>query len=326
MKRCLVIRLGTWGDAIMISALLRLLKEDGYHITMNASERTKQILLHDPHIDAWINHKTDSIPMNQLHEHWEKMSKGFDKVVNLSGSIEQKLLKVKGSEEYDWPKEKRHEACNINYYDYTLELGGYGHIKGKTGELYFTKAEHKWAKKEIAKCKGKFTVLWALSGSSFHKTYPYTEYIACEFLDRYPDSILFTTGDPLCQVLEWDHPRTKCKSGMWSIRQTMIMTKYVDLVVGVETGVLNAAGCYDTPKILLLSHSSHENISKHWKNAYVIHADVACQPCHKLIYTREECPQDRMGVPICVSKLDAKKVLALMEMTYFGRKEYGRTH
>jgi len=321
MKKVLVIRLGAYGDAIFCTKLLKALKEDGYHVTMNCNEQTKKILLHDQNIDAWINHKTDSVPMEKLDEHWIEIGKGFDKVVNLSGSIEQKLLKLEGTDEYKWSKEKRHEECNINYYDYTLELGGYGHIKGENGQLYFTKAEHKWAKKEIAKCKGKFTIIWALSGSSFHKTYPYTEYVACEFLDKYLDSIMFTVGEPLCQVLEWDHPRTKCKSGKWTIRQSMLMTKYADLVIGTETGLLNAAACYDTPKIVMLSHSTHENLSKHWKNTFAIHADVDCYPCHQLHYTREACPLDKKtGAPICTARLDPIKVLRVMEEIYCNRR------
>lgn len=325
MKKCLIIRLGAYGDSIIMTPLLKTLKEDGYHVTANVNEQAKTILIHDPHIDAWLDHKTDSVALEDLPAHWEKISEGFDKVVNLSGSIEQKLLKVEGSEEYNWPKEKRHEECNINYYDYTLELGGYGDIKGQRGELYFTKSEHKWAKKEIGKCKGKFTILWALSGSSFHKTYPYTEHVACEFLDRHPDSIVFTVGESLCQVLEWEHPRTKCKSGKWSIRQAFLMTKYVDLVIGTETGVMNAAGCFNTPKIILLSHSSHENITKHWINAYSIHAKTTCYPCHQLHYTRESCPVDAAGIPVCTAKLDPQKILMLMETVYYRRK-YGDTN
>ena len=40
-----------------------------------------------------------------------------------------------------------------------------------------------------------------------------------------------------------------------------------DVVIGPETGVLNAASYIGLPhKIVMLSHSSKENLSKHWNN------------------------------------------------------------
>ena len=71
----------------------------------------------------------------------------------------------------------------------------------------------------------------------------------------------------------------------------MVMTKYADLVVGPETGILNAAGCFPTPKITLLSHSRHENLCKYWENDYCLAPEGAfCHPCHVLHYTHAPSP------------------------------------
>ena len=287
---------------------------------MNVKKWSMPVILHNPYIDKIILHD-ENIPNEKLEEHWARLSEGYDKVINLSESIEGTLLKTSWKEGYNWPKEDRHKVCNVNYYDRTLEIAGYGHIKGLSGELYFTKNEHKWAEKQINKTNGKFTILCALSGSALHKTYPYIEQTICEFLDSYPNSICYTVGEYLCQLLEWEHPRTKCKSGIWDIRQSLIMTKYVDLVIGSETGVLNASGCFDTHKIVLLSHSSHENLSKYWKNCFPVHADVDCYPCHKMQYDREHCEIDKdTEAPICMAKISPYVILTCMEEIYRKRR------
>ena len=63
-------------------------------------------------------------------------------------------------------------------------------------------------------------------------------------------------------MLEWEGTNMKHYSGTWGIRKSLLWTKYADLVIGTETGILNGAGCFDTPKIVMLSHSTEENLSK----------------------------------------------------------------
>lgn len=64
----------------------------------------------------------------------------------------------------------------------------------------------------------------------------------------------------------------------------MLMTKHVDLVIAPETGILNAAGCFDTPKIGLLTHSNKTNLTKYFKNDHSLQAHIDCSPCHRMIY------------------------------------------
>jgi len=306
----------------MLTPVLRKLKEEGYHVTMNMTPRAQSVLRHNPHIDKFLIQQDNEIPNEQLGEYWKNLSKGYDKVVNLSGSVEDGLLKVEGKTEYRWLHEVRHERCNKNYYDQQFAIAGFPEITGRNGELFFTSLEHQLAKAFIRKPKKakQFVVMWSLAGSSFHKNYPYTQ-IVCDWLLRtYNDIVFITVGDSVSVMLEWEHPRVKCRSDKWSIRQSMLMTKYVDLVVGAETGILNAAGCYDTPKIVLLSHSSEENLSKYWKNCTSLHApesDVPCHPCHQLHYTLESCPlHEKLRTPLCMSELKYEVVKNEIERHY----------
>lgn len=324
-KKVCVVRLGAYGDMIMVTPLLRALKEDGFHVTVNTNPRGQKMLENNPHVDAIIPHKDDSIPIEKLQEHWDEMAKGFDKFVNLSGSVEGSLLKVPDSPVYYQPHFVRHSLCDVNYYDNTMRLGGYGDKKGVNGELYFSKEEEAWARKKLVDYAGKFRILWSLSGSSVHKFYPWAETVSNEFCKKHPDAQVILVGEPLCKMLAWDHPQVSSQICRWNIRQSMVVAKNVDLVIGPETGVLNAAGCFETPKIVFLSHSSHENLSKNWLNCYPVEAskvNAPCHPCHKMIYGRAGCRLNRVTqTPLCMAHLEPQQVLEKMEEVYSRWKE-----
>src|SRR5262249_12712882 len=136
------------------------------------------------------------------------------------------------------------------------------------------------------------------------------------------------------KLLEFEHPQLSCKAGEWSIRQSLIATKMVDLVVGPETMITNASGCFDTPKIVLLSHSSKENLTKYWKNDYSLEPDVEnapCYPCHQLHYSRQSCPSGDLwddgndmklgSAPVCTLAIKPLVLLERLEMVYQKWKE-----
>ncbi len=322
MKKCLIIRIAAYGDAICVTPILPLLKQDGYHITFSTSERGKEVLLNNPYIDIFHDHDEDIPANDELTRYWKELSIGYDRVINLTESIEGSISKAENRADFNWPKEKRHAECNVNFYDRTLELAGYPDIKGRNGELYFSDEEHIIAKNFKRKHNDKFVIVWGLSGSAFHKTYPYAEYVAEAFFKNHKDVLFVTVGDNLCRILEFNLPNTYKTCGHWSMRRSMAMTKYADLVIGTDTGLMHAAGCYDTPKILLLSANTEENLSKYWKNCMNLSANVPCQPCHRLVKSLGACPTDNNNLilghyPVCMSKLDAKIVLNAIEEVYY---------
>jgi len=301
---------------VMTTPIIKKLKEEGYTVVLNAQGYARQVVTCNPNVDHVIAQKRNEIAPENLPEYWENMSYGFDKVVNLSGTVEDALLKVEGGEKFKWSHKRRHKKCNKNYIDYSMKHSGYD-VEGAMPELYFSKAEHRWAKKTMDKFKGKFVILWSLSGSAYHKTYPFSDYTGNEFLNKHPDAVIITVGDYMCKILEWEHPRLKTWAGRTTIRQSMILTKYVDLVIGTETGILNASSCFDTPKIIMLSHSSEENLTKYWENVYPVHGDVSCYPCHQLHYTNESCKQNSATKsPLCMTQIHPNMILKPMEEVY----------
>lgn len=316
-----IARYGALGDAIIMTPLIGKLSDDGYHVTVNITPYCVDVFKNNPHIDNYIIQERDMIPNHQLSEYWGMWAKEYDRYINLSESIEGDLLKVEGRKEYFTTKSWRNETCKDNYYDYTLKRGGYSDVTGMNGELYFSKSELRDAKKFFDQYKDKFVILWALNGSSHHKVYPLMETVLKEVFKVYPNSICITVGDTLARLLEFDHPQLIPKAGVWSIRESLIATKFVNLVVGPETMITNASGCFETPKITLLSHSSHHNLCAHWLNDYSLEPDqtiAPCYPCNQLHYTLD-CPigkaidtvtEQEMGEsPICTLAITPKRLL-----------------
>ena len=322
-KTVCVIRYGAFGDMLQVSSILPLLKEQGYKVCVNVSPIGEDILKSNPYVDELLVQKTNMIPEGELTEYWENLPPLFEKVIQLSESIEASLLVVpdrpstlrngetvlaKADERFFWDKEKLHSECNVNYMERTHDLSGVPHIFNP--KFYPTRQEREWAKKERKKIKSKHVILWSLSGSSVHKVYPWTDSVIASVLSRRKDVSFVTVGDDLCQLLEqgWEkEKRVITKSGKWSIRKTLSFVDRCSIVIGPETGVLNAASTLDNHKIVMLSHSSEENLSKHWINTTSLgpdYYDNFCFPCHKMHYGFNTCRRDEhTGGAMCAANI-----------------------
>lgn len=308
MKKCLIIRYGAFGDNIIITPVLRQLKKDGYEIVFNGSERSQHILKGNPNIDKFIPYKSDSVPNEQLEKHWKKIIKKEkpDRVINFSESIEVAIALHPASPRYNWPRYKRLQYGKINYYEYSAQHAGYESLDDYLPEMFLTETEEKTAQERLD--NGCFNIVWGLSGSGKNKAWPWVDIIVNNILSLVPKAHVTFVGDMPCQILEhgWDgNPRVTCRSGKISMRESIALTKYADLVVCPDTGLLHGAGCFNTPKIGLLGHTTKLNITKHFKNDYSIEADPElseCAPCGRLIYDAQtQCPTDsESGAVFCM--------------------------
>lgn len=322
MKKALVIRLGAIGDLIQVTPVLRCLYDEGYEVTLNCKKSGEEVLRNNPYIKHFLFHD-ESVSNDKLNEHFEELGKGYDKVVNLSGVIEEGLLPPSYDKKYHWSHKMRHRKLNVNYIDAQLKAAGLKQRK-MNPELFFSPMEEMQMRDFMKKYKKNFVVVWALSGSSFHKTYPHAEMVMRAFHGAHPETRFITVGDTACMLLEPDASYIIQKSDKWGIRKAMLSAKYADLVISPETGMLNAAGAFKVPKIALLSHSSKENLTKYYENCVSLNADVPCYPCHQLHYKLEECPlQPDIISPVCMAKLSPAKILNAMEDVYNNWRSYG---
>lgn len=336
-KSACVVRYGGYGDSIQAANILPELKRQGYHVTFMTTPAGQNILKHDPHIDAWLIQDPDQVPNHELAAYWAVMAKKFDKFIQLSESVEGTLLALPGRANHGWPANLRRRVMGVNYMEWTADLAELPHRS--EGAFYPSPAETTMAKEFFAKARREglrpivgglmvpqaFHIMWCLSGSSRHKFYPHQDDVIANVLAAMPKVIITMSGDIACQILEagWENnPRVRCTSGTMEIRDTLALAKYADMVVGPETGVLNAVAFEPMPKVIMLSHSSPENLTKHWVNTTTLTPEnTACYPCHRLHYGMTYCNEDpETGAAACQKDIAPSRVFDAIAKAY-GRWE-----
>lgn len=320
-KTAAVVRYGAIGDMIQASSILPWLKEQGFHVTLYCqSGQGYETIKHDPHVDRFIVQEKDAVPNQFLLEFFTDTKKKYDRWINLCESVEGTLLASPGRAAFDWPNEARAALMDKNYLEWTHLLAGVP--PPYRPKFYLTPKEREKAQWQ-ARQWGKRNVLWSLAGSSGHKVWPHLDTIIDRILRTYPDTHVVLVGDDSCKLLEqgwgrWSEEkqgleetvsRVHLRSGKWSIRQSMAFAEVADLIIGTETGLLNAAGSMDTPKIITLSHSSPEMLIKYWKNTIALQQPkgVGCSksPCRQLHGGNNtgawvDCPQhEETGTALC---------------------------
>ena len=318
-KTCAVVRYGATGDLVQASSVFAGLKKQGYHITVYTSPPQNQIILHDPNIDRFYMQDRDQVPNPALGEFWDYHARKYDKWVNLSESVERTLLALPKSTPHMTSPKARHRLMDINYLEYQHLIAGVPHVPQV--RFYPTEDEKKWARAERKAIKG-FCVVYALNGSSVHKRWPWMDRLISAALVDFPDINFVLVGGEDGQILEqgwfaWDkdpkhedarkvqtEPRVHCRSGKWSIRQTLTFAQTADLVFGPETGVLNSVAQEQMPKVLLLSHSTVENLCRDWVNTHALASEDTHCPgrgkneapaCHQMHYGWDFCKQVNFG-------------------------------
>jgi ADP-heptose:LPS heptosyltransferase len=325
-KRACIARYGAIGDMVILSPLIRQLAEDGYEVTLNITEYAEAVVKHNPHVSNIIIQERDAIPNPELGEYWKEWEQDYERYINLSESIEGRYLKVEGRPEFYTPREWRHSTCNVNYFDATMGIGGYPEATGRRGEFYLTAKERRDAQRFREKYSDKFLILWALNGSSYHKCYPLIEPTLNEWLASHPEARVVLLGDGRAKDLVFQHPQVIDGVEQFTLRQVMALVEVANLVIGPESAVINFAGCTDTPKICLLSHSTRENLTKYWVNDYSLEPVSPCYPCHQLHYSRETCPLINIldsdnqpiepAIPVCTVGISPSRLIAQLDHIY----------
>lgn len=316
LKTACVVRFGGFGDMIQAACVFPQLKAQGFEITVMTTERGQEILEHDPNVDKFIIQDDDQVPNMELGPYWNYWREKFDRFINLSMSIEGACLIIPDDFRTHWTKQSIHRFCNHNYLEVQSDVAGVP-LNAKGSKFYPSEPEKEWASKELEPLKGKQVIMWSLSGSALHKCSPYTDNVIARVLTTYPEAHFILVGDHACKLLEqgWEaEERIWCRSGEYSIRETLTLAQQVDIVMGPETGVLNSVGMEKVAKVIMLSHSSKENLTKHWINTTaLLPVKTPCYPCHRLHMGRGTCPVVELGpekVPAaaCTAELDTDRI------------------
>jgi ADP-heptose:LPS heptosyltransferase len=346
--RILIFRSGAYGDNLIITPVIRYLKSQGHELIVVTSKRGMEVFKNNPHIERLIQHK-EEIPIEKLADNIEEMRKKFkcEKVIDFSESVEVALSQHPRSPNYKLPKAERRKRFDRNFYEYAFE-----HAQNSCNELFYVlriKENGDWKtrfdcqpelffdKHELydvrdkGRCEAadfvdefKFNILLGMSGSGGNKAWPWMESLAYQICDKYPDVHIITVGDEKCRLIEPElEGRITNLSGKIPMRMSMELTGLVDLVIAPDTGIIHAAGCYETPKICLLGHNTIEGVTKHFTNDYSVEADPKlspCAPCLYLVYDKNlQCPTVDAcgGAVLCMSDgITIDRVFSQFERVY----------
>lgn len=314
-----VVRFGAIGDTMQAASVCAGLKKLGYWVEFYGTYPAAEVVAFDPHIDKIHIQGMDQMPMDWLGVMWLYQRKRHDRWVNLSESVETNMLASQGNIRYEWPAAARHAVMNHNYLELQHQIAGVPHYPNIT--FYPTVEEATFVQHVASRFAGqgvKQIVLWAMAGSArTHKLWPYTDQIIDNILQNFPDVAIVTVGDASAAELEpdFENKRLLKTCGKWTIRQVLaFMAAHSNLVVGPETGVLNAASCYQMPKVVFLSHSTDNNLTRDWINTAALYSPKTACPgrgnneapaCHAMNPTFEPgCRRDEAtGVAQCCADI-----------------------
>jgi len=307
------------------SHLPKLIKEHFKvdHLTFETSDRGLDILYGNPYVDKMYKLDTDNMTHYELMSRWEYHTDSYDLFFNLMHTIESSYCLLETDMAYYRDSNYRREKFGrINYYDAMTESCGLPESYfGTRGQLYYGEKCHedaeKWVKAQKEKFGVNYIILVCLSGSSLHKRFQQAESISRKILEKYPQALIVLTGDKDCLLDVFEGERILSKVDKWNFRTVALMSKYFDLVISPETGLVCISHSWDTPTIQLLTAASWENHIKYAKNAYWVQSEAYCSPCHKSPQRYYGCPT-KERLPACVF-FNEDKIMSKVEEAYVNR-------
>jgi ADP-heptose:LPS heptosyltransferase len=327
-----VARFGGIGDDLMAASPLRALKRMGYMTEMITAEPYHVVFHHNPYIDKLSVHNTNrDLPKNDLPawQRWfESRAREYDVFIHASHSCEGRHAVFQHMTMFWWSPECRRKICAGNYLETVHDIGN---VPYDFGPLFFASEEEKANALTIKKRIGERIILWVLSGTRIDKVYPYATSAIPRIIkeigapvvvmsgphpaeramaETIRDSVAMTNG-----TRDGLHLAVPTESGTtcWPLRTSLAFALGADLVVTPDTGTAWAVAFEKMPKIVMLSHASVENITKHWKNTTTLHADsdrVPCWPCHRLHDDKSTCVANKEdNGAACISDISVETLV-----------------
>jgi ADP-heptose:LPS heptosyltransferase len=317
VKRVIIIRYGGFGDALQAASILPGLKNEGWDITWDASEQGFELLKSDPLIDALLLTPHGSVPDADLGEYWNARTNGFNRVINLCESVENSSLmkpNVLGFFHDDETRRRLHG--DTGYVEHIHLISG---VSGPFLPRYCPETDEIDAANRVL---GPKNIVLALAGSAEYKVWPHAPAFVSRVLAETDAKIFLAGGSKdagLAQeIVDFvaeegkNDPNRVVNLTNSPVRAAFAVAWQSDVVVGPETGIMNAVAASAGRKIVLLSHSSPRNLTQHWLNTMAIQPSVACHPCHRLHQTTKFCPRGPSGgFAACAESISPDVVLAV---------------
>jgi ADP-heptose:LPS heptosyltransferase len=327
----LVARLGGIGDNLIASSVLPLLAET-HNVDVMAQEPQHVVFENNPHIAKLTVRKPGDLPADG--NHWQQWfahrGREYDRWFNLSHSCEGVLALLPGQTQFHWPAAWRRKYCGVNYLEYVHDIVGVRHEFNP--RFYPTEAETQHASETLDKVRGaggyRYVVGIVLSGSRLDKSWPYMPLLVGKLVRELNVAVVLFGSEAETKIAkhiqDFVGEYNSGYSGMhaaispdkvkpsWPIRRSLTTLQHCDLVISPDTGLAWGVAMEAVPKIMLLSHASPVNITKHWANTLPLFADqkrVDCWPCHKLHDTIETCRKaENAEAAACIADISHEEV------------------
>jgi len=316
MKRWAAIaRMGGVGDNLVAGSPLRALKRQGYMTEVITSEPNHVVYFNNPHIDKLTVKNVERDIANKDHSKWQAWmaarANEYDVFVHASHSMEGRHAVFKDMTSFWWPEEYRRKICAGSYLETAHDLAG---VPYEFGPLYFMTDEERANAAQATKIMGERYLCWVLSGTRIDKIYPPAPHAIARIVKEVGAPVMLLGGPSekehfmAKKILEIAKSQNGVRDGVhsavpepsgersWPLRTTLGLAMGASLVVTPDTGPAWAVAMESMPKIVMVSHASAENITKHWINTVTLHADpnhVPCWPCHRLHDDISTCVENK---------------------------------
>lgn len=294
--KLLLIAYRAFGDWCYAAPVLPYLLEK-YEVYLETNLKGMQLFHDDPRFAKVSVFNFESIPQAEWPEafvkRWKEVNAELkpDKEINLNATLEVHCISERDYDGWDWPlAARRTHFGSRNFYEETFKRCEIPFPEELNTEgLYFTQEQLSWAEQWRDSNKGKFTVIVPAAGSTMHKTFHNYQQIVWAALNLDESSQVYVAGDVTLKAKVIKHKRVFDMCTDVPIKQAFLMTKYADFMVGPETSLMAAAGMWGTPKMMLATTSSVDQMTKYQKNDYSMQSPIFCSPCHRAVYKEEDC-------------------------------------
>ena len=329
-----VARLGGVGDNLMASAVLPYLKEKYGFVEVISATPQHVVFENNPYVDK-LSIKQPGQPKwedgKKWQEYWLDRASEVAFFAQLSHSCEGLRAYNESQTAFYWSDTARRKFAGHSYLETVADICEVPYDQLKP-DFFPTETEVAQARNVKELVGGRY-VAWVISGTRPDKIWPPAA-AAIYRIIRELDTAVVLFGMPgkdfeIAKEIEKSVNiaagstrglhlalSTSTDAPNWPLRRVLTQVQLADVVVSPDTGPAWAVAMHAIPKIIMVSHASPENITKHWRNTLTLHADpgrVACWPCHCLHDTKESCERlsgrkDEVGAA-CISDITVDKVI-----------------
>lgn len=338
-----IARFGGVGDNLIAAAGLRALHAAGYKVEMISQAPQAVLFENNPFVDKLSVYEKGDLPSDQAAwlAWFNLRSKEYAHFLNLSHSIESRHAAFPGMTSFWWPAHYRRKLFAGSYIETVFELLD---LPPVFGPLFFPTEAEKQQALATRRALGDGPIIgWCMSGTRLDKVYPQAPMVIARLIKELGAQVVMLAAPPpyrdfeLCkQALDMVTAQNGSAAGLlhagspsmdnqtWPIRRILTFAMGCDLMIGPDTGPMWGVAFEPLPKILLHSHASVENITKHWVNTTSLCADprrVDCWPCHRLHDEGSTCrPNAWNNGAACISDISADTIVASATVLLEGKR------